>query len=96
MTTQKYNIWFIVSLNVVILFITAMVMSVIPEQLPSIFGDVICTIPHNHSHAMCSYHREEYHIDWGYRHYLFFWMGVVLFMVQVIRIISLIKNHTEQ
>lgn len=69
------------SLQVVILFGIAIIYSFLTEYLQSsgFFGDIPADNP------------EEHGIDvgwnWGARHYLFFWMSTLLFVIQFVRII---------
>ena len=94
----------IISLRVIALFTVAIFISFIPEYIPDFFGDWVCKgreyIPSikegfTGSYVGCDYqhidHNPENH--WGYRHHLFFTMGVVLFIVQTIDIINYADNN---
>lgn len=93
----------IISLRIILLFTTAMFVSFIPDYLHKFFGDWECigSIPwkyqpddeHNYSHIIykgCMYGGDHHlkTIHWGYRHWLFFAMGVILFIIQSIDIIN--------
>lgn len=100
MATNKYTIF---SINIVILFSIAILASFIPEQFASFFGDFSCNgstyeistsgIYIRHGCDMFDIHQAQTH--WGYRHYLWFLMGLTLFFGQIVRIINLLtKQHT--
>lgn len=82
---KKINI---ISLRVIALFVIAMLVSFIPELIPDFFGDWNCN--------GCTYggdyrnHMPQTH--WGYRHWLFFTMGVSLFIIQIVDIINYIDK----
>ena len=82
-----------ISIRIVLLFVTAMLFSFIPELIPKFFGDTICIDGTDTWNRMCSQgYKEVRHvkgtIHWGYRHWLFLAMGIALFIVQVIDIIN--------
>lgn len=93
----------ILSFKVVILFMVAMVFSLIGENLHTFFGDWYCggsgelvqtkytDYLHNEN---CNYinSRHEATWHWGYRHYLFVVMGFTLFVLQVVNIVKNEKN----
>ena len=95
----------IISLRVIALFTVAIFISFIPEYLPDFFGDWVCKgreyIPSIKegfigSYVGCDYaadgsHNPENH--WGYRHWLFFLMGLVLFTIQTWSIISYAEKN---
>lgn len=94
---KKINI---ISLRVIALFAIAMLVSFIPELVPDFFGDWMCKgreciAPVKDgfigSYLGCDYaalpeHNPTNH--WGYRHWLFFAMGVSLFIIQIVDIIN--------
>lgn len=71
------------SLQVVILFGIAIVYSYLTNflQVSGFFGDT--PIPLDKQRET----RIDEAWDWGIRHYLFFWMSVLLFIIQFIRVI---------
>lgn len=93
MTSSKFNI--LISLQVVAIFAVAIFASLIPEFYPDFFGDYICegklfnkdldvwlgctAPPVGVSHGPTNH--------WGYRHWLFFTMGLILFVLQAIRLV---------
>jgi len=98
------NIFLKLSINVVLVFVTVMALSIIPEEFPKLFGDRYCMgsgtfVPlgsYSHIYDNCNYgtyHDAEWH--WGYRHWLWLFMGIFLFIIQVVRIIIFINNSTK-
>ena len=100
MTNKKINI---LSLRVIVLFGMAMLVSFIPDYFHNFFGDWTCkgsgigkyypADANNYAHTIyngCMYggdnHLSKTH--WGYRHWLFFAMGLTLFIIQTIDIIN--------
>ena len=87
----------IISLRVIALFIVAIFISFIPEYLPDFFGDWVCKGREFviNGYFGCDYkynlHNPENH--WGYRHWLFFTMGLVLFTIQTVGIINYSDNN---
>jgi hypothetical protein len=92
------NIYFTTSVNIFIMFIIAILASVVPEMYREWFGDIYCPAFNEAYPSICvngyGRHGNEYH--WGYRHCLWFWMGVLLFAVQIIRIINNIVNSFDK
>ena len=83
------NIYTKISLRVIMLFIIAILFSLIPDvcNLHPLFDDTFCT--GKPCTAFMAGHLPEYH--WGYRHWLWAIMGFVLFIIQSTKIISLIE-----
>ena len=77
----------ILSARVVALFMGAILITFIPENYPEFFGDYICKASAN---IACGTADPVGHtiprLHWGYRHYLFFTMGLVLFIIQIFSI----------
>lgn len=85
-----------ISIRIIFLFVSAIIISTIPDYLHNFFGDWYCTI----ANGNCDYgggfgHHSFETWHWGYRHWLFFVMGLCLAMVQVVSIISTISNENE-
>lgn len=91
----------IIMARIILLFMLAMVTTFIPEQLPEFFGDFQCQGGHYEydAHGVSVLVGCKYHINngysahsptthWGYRHWLFFAMGLVLFIYNGILIVS--------
>lgn len=80
----KIKSWNGLSIRIIALFATAMLVSYSPTLLRDFFGDTI----NKPDELGYRWHKglmdEEW--DWGYRHYLYFWMCVCLFFVQVARL----------
>lgn len=88
-----------ISIRIVALFITAMLMSFIPDLFPDFFGDWTCIGTTGFNRETVAYtgcvhggysHSPEVH--WGYRHFLYFFMGLSLAMVQVVDIVNFISK----
>lgn len=103
MSTRKL---FIISFRFFILFAIAIIISFIPDFLHNFFGDWVCKgsgvwtdSPKESAYSGfwsgCNYvssqHDSTWH--WGYRHWLFFIMGIVLFTIQVVDIIQSFFKH---
>lgn len=94
------NIFTKVSINIVLVFMTIIMFSFIPDEFPSLFGDRLCTTGNSPDYQFCI---EGYRYvtnphapgkwHWGYRHWLWLFMGIFLFIVQVVRIITLIGDN---
>lgn len=93
----------IISFRVIALFIIAMLISFIPDYLHNFFGDWICKgakygnviaetdASWSHYELIgCDYCSRVHNpvLHWGYRHWLFFIMGVILFIIQLVDIIN--------
>lgn len=96
------NIFTKVSINIVLVFMTMMVFSFIPDMFPKFFGDVLCVTGNSPDHQFCvegyryannAHGPGEWH--WGYRHWLWSFMGLFLFIVQIVRIIILIEDNHD-
>lgn len=90
-----------VSIQIMLLFISGMVISLIPDYLHSFFGDWYCAtgsgkveLGHAYiTYPYCQYtssHIAQWH--WGYRHWLFFFMGWALAIVQAVKIVETINK----
>lgn len=93
------------SLRVVALFTAAMFLSFIPEYLHSFFGDWMCEGSHwvagtanfFGSYEGCDYdtskHMSQWH--WGWRHWLWCVMCMILFAIQAFDIIKNVVSKTK-
>lgn len=83
------NIYTKVSLNIVVVFLIAIIMSFIPDSkcLHDIF--FYQCVDFSTFEGSCS-HNLHYH--WVWQHYLWTGMNVCLFVVQVVRIIDIIDT----
>ncbi len=96
-----------ISSRIVLIFVCAMVFSVIPEYFP-VFGDWVCEgsgekIYTNGSiygnYEGCTFGEDYFHkpeTHWGYRHWLFCMMGLSLFITQVVFLIGFIDKETSK
>ena len=89
-----------ISIRIIAIFICAIFFSLIPDEFPSFFGDIHCNgrdymgMQYVSQYTGCNYgqysHGDTNH--WGYRHWLFFLMGISLFVVQVVSIVYFIDK----
>lgn len=85
-----------VSRRIISVFICAIFIASVPELFPSFFGDWKCDGRYyfgDKQIGTCQafgYHNPTWH--WGYKHYLLFFMGLFLFIVQVVDVINVIKQ----
>lgn len=77
----------IISARIVALFGSAILISFIPEYFPDFFGDWMCKASEYNKHIDFNPHSIP-ELHWGYRHYLFFTMGLVLFIIQAVTIVN--------
>jgi hypothetical protein len=93
----------IISLRIIVMFTTGIMMSFLPDLIPDFFGDWVCkgsvwvegVGDHFGSYSGCTYGdtgRHEATTHWGYRHWLYFFMGFSLFIVQVVDLINSINK----
>lgn len=86
-----------ISIRIVLIGFTAIIMSFIPEVIPTYFGDWLCvgSIHYNGAKLVneCMHqsmpHNPQWH--WGYRHFVWFFMGLSLAFTQIYYIIKNIK-----
>lgn len=91
---MKNSIFMILSLRVVLLFIVAIFSTFIGDSLSTFLGDWNCDIL-----GTChSGYEKEYitHVHWGYRHWLYFTMCIILFIIQVVSIVDFYEKYKKQ
>lgn len=110
------NLYNRLTIAIVIIFVTGIAMSIVPELFPKFFGDSFCqgkTIVFEKqsnnsgrvwsepiSYTGCDQgapqvaHNPEWH--WGYQHWMWFAMGIALFIVQIFRIVNITENHGKK
>lgn len=93
------NPYLLLSMNIVAIFIIAILLSLVPDHLHNFFGDWLCegrtydgtTWSGCDINSHSSYgHNPQMH--WGYRHWLWLSMCIALFVVQLFRIIDIIST----
>jgi len=97
------NIYTRVSLNIVAIFLIAMLGTFIPESFPDLFGDWTCQGGHwvelrdTRNWVGCDYWERHFDSEhhWGVRHWLWFCMSVSLFIAQAIRIVVSIVDKSQ-
>jgi len=85
MTISKTNS---VDFKVTMLFVSAILSTFISDYLSSFFGDYRCNLIKIRHHFII--YEYEIHYHWGYRHWLYFAMCVVLFVIKAVSIINYI------
>ena len=103
---MKTSIYTKVSLNVVAIFGIIILMSFVPDHFREFFGDWQCKgsvymkgTDQFYDHWEGCDRGPSSHlatIHWGYRHWLWFFMGIALFIVQIIRIINTVNKHLDK
>jgi len=83
--------WEWLSLRIITLFALAMLISFTPELLRGFFGDELFV---SHNIFTTTTGLIDVKWSWGFRHYLYFWMCIVLFIVQVFRIAKWVGNRS--
>lgn len=79
------------SIQIAIIFTVIILTSFIPDQWHGFFGDWLCGGSIKGNGCPQGYnHIPEWH--WGYRHFMWFLMGLCLFAVQITRLIIFIKK----
>ncbi len=98
---MNMNFYTKLSLQVIVLFLSIIFASFIPDYLHSFFGDWICTgsVWDGNKYSGCDYlnysHNPKMH--WGPRHWWWTSMMLILAVIQTIRIIVWIdKTHKEE
>lgn len=104
------NIYLKITLNVVVIFLCAFLLSFIPELWPHAFGDWHCDgriiIGWEKIHEFnypkfggCDYNSNTNghspEWHWGVRHWIWFFMCMSCFIIQTIRIIIMIKQNIK-
>jgi len=84
----KITDWEKVSIRVILLFFTAMMVSYSPTLLRGFFADEM--YKDGYTRGMF-----DDHYDWGFRHYLYFYMCVVLFFIQAIKIVKWVIERSD-
>lgn len=94
---MKASIFTKLSFQVVFIFATIILASWIPDLFPKFFGDWQCR-GYSHESPFClsfqSSHNPKWH--WGARHYLWALMGLVLFIIQCVRLGNLISDSEKK
>lgn len=96
------NTYFKISLNIFLVFVIAIFASYIPELIPDFFGDWTCEGSiydrTKYTREGCLYGENVEHnpmLHWGWRHWLFMFMSVCLFIVQIFRIIEVASKESK-
>lgn len=104
---MKIDFYTRLSVQIIFIFCTVIFVSFIPDSLHGFFGDFHCKgaeyisshLDDNKQMVYGKYigcrfisveHDPEWH--WGYRHWIWFFMGLFLFAVQVARVVKFIEK----
>lgn len=79
--------------RIVSVFIVAMILSFIGEYAHAFLGDWHCKGCNYSESGYSNMHEPQWH--WGYRHWLFFIMGIFLFILQAVDIIMYLDNSED-
>lgn len=100
---MKNNVFFGIAFRIIALFAIAMIGSYAPEQLRSFFGDNL----HEHIKGCAKHYTGcvntknmmDNEWDWGVRHYWYFHMILILFLLSCVNVImgsiNLIKGNYD-
>jgi len=91
--TKLMTDWEWLSLRIITLFALAMLISFTPGLLRGFFGDELYAPQGLFSSNSSSFIDDKW--VWGFRHYLYFFMCIALFIVQAIRIAKWIENRSD-
>jgi len=72
-------------LRVILIFAMVILLSFIPEQFPTFFGDWVCSNAKKCNHL---YLHSDTTTHWGFRHWMWTLCGVVLFIWNIIDILN--------
>ena len=95
---------FLIMARIVILFIFAILLTFVPEQYQTFFGDFACNGRAYIGNSVtgfkeigCQYVSIEHSpgIHWGYRHWLWFAMGCCIFLYNTVLIIISINKKID-
>jgi hypothetical protein len=91
---MKTKVYLGIAIRIILLFATGMLMTYMPPLMRDFFGDNL----HVHT-AKCVEHysgcvngRIDVLYEWGIRHYWYFWMNVLLFILTLINFIVSVIN----
>jgi hypothetical protein len=108
---MKHQVYLGIAARIIALFTIAMLMTYVPDQLRTFFGDIPCS---SRVHEAYDYKAGKYvdvkdcsaddkHIYgnwyWGARHYWYAWMIVLLFILSIVNvvmsIVNLVRKHYD-
>lgn len=89
---MKTNVYLGIAIRIIALFTVGSLMTFLPELLRDFFGDKPALVRYTDWGDL----RGDGSIDqtyiWGSRHYWYFWMMILLFILSVINVIISIRN----
>lgn len=92
---MKTQVYFGIAIRIIILFTIGSLMTFVPDHLRAFFGDTVHVCDTGwHSHGFFGIDKSY---EWGARHYWYFWMMVLLFLLSLVNvivgIIKLVNKH---
>lgn len=88
---MKAKNYYLLMFHVIIVFMIIMICSLVPDKLHELFGDHYCSIRNcKWINDMDDHVLPDWH--WGFRHFIWVFMGIVLFIIQIFRIIFIFKD----
>lgn len=98
---MKFEVYFAITIRIVILFVVGMLFTFVPDYLREFFGDVDCTgktyelFGKTYQGCRSEFVNDGY--DWGARHYWYTFMMLCLFLLSIINVIvainKILKKH---
>jgi hypothetical protein len=85
--------WEWLSLRIITLFALAMLISFTPDLLRGFFGDELYVPQGVFSSNSSGFFDNKW--VWGFRHYLYFWMCIILFIIQSVRINKWLEKKSK-
>ncbi len=94
---MKISFFTKLSLQVVVIFVTIILASWVPDLYPKFFGDWLCQ-GYTTESPLCLHHTASHNPEthWGKRHFLWLAMSIVLFIIQFVRVIGFIEKHSAE
>jgi len=87
---MKNKVFLGITVRIVILFTVAMLATFIPENLRDFFGDTPALEVQDHTPEPDKYY------DWGARHYWYWWMCVILFLLSMLNLFISVFNLVQK
>lgn len=86
---MKTSLYLYIILRIVVLFSLAMASTFLPDYFRGFFGDTK-VVPNHNGYVYGGMIDPDW--NWGSRHYWFFWMMVLLFLLSLVDAIISIRN----
>jgi len=100
---KQINLFTKISIRVIAVFLVAITMSAITDNLHEYLGDWFCAGRATDNAGLCVYYDGGTHNSahdptwhWGYRHWLVLFMGVSLAVIQIVNIVFIIEESNKK